>query len=190
MKRFFIWILFALLSATPMMAQQPQQPQRNQQARPQFNPEEFKKGLEAYIRERVGFTQAEADKVMPLYFEMKSKQMEINQSITRLKRSGIPGPHSSNMNYKDVVAQINSLNVELAKVEQNYYNKMCKIADAQKVLNLMLAEDAFHRDMLRRATPGFGGQGQNRGWGNGPRGNGSHHINWGGNRNANPQQNK
>lgn len=197
MKRYFTWILFALLSAMPLMAQPPQNSQNQQSShRPQFNPEEFRKGLESYIRQRVGLTQAEADKILPIYFEMKGKQMEINQSISKLKRSAMPGPQNqnNNTNYKDVVNQINSLNVELAKVEQTYYNRMCKEVDAKKVLNLMLAEDAFHRDMLRRAAPGGGNRPQGfGGFGGGFGGfGGGHHNNnnWGAPRNGQQQNNK
>lgn len=147
MKKFIALIMFSLVSVMPMLAQ----PQR-EGGRPHFNPEEFKNRMESFIREKVGLTQAEGEKLFPLFYEMKGKQMNINRAIAKLKRNP-SGNGAGTTNYSSVVSKIVSLNVELSKVQQTYYNKMCKVVDAKKVFDLMLAEDAFHREMLRKAGP-------------------------------------
>ncbi len=188
MKKYIVLLVFSVMALMPAMAQQPRE-----DAHRQFNPEEFKSRLESYIRERVGLSQAEGDKLLPIYFEMKEKQLGINHAIMRLKRNAAP-QNGCCPNYCEIVTQISNLNVELAKIEQTYYPKMCKVVDAKKVFDLMLAEDAFHREMLRKFGPrgegsrGEGAGGRGRGgqnWG-GPRGG----QNWGGPRGGQQPQNK
>ena len=41
--------------------------------------------------------------------------------------------------------------IESAKLEEGYCKKMCKVVPAQKVYAMMLAEDAFHRELLQAA---------------------------------------
>ncbi len=138
------------MTALPTMAQQP-----NNRDRRHFNPEEFRTMMRNYIRDKACLTQQEADKLFPIYFEMKTKQMELNGKMMKLKRQA-PACNASSKEYAEIISQITELNVELAKLEQTYYAKMCKVVDAKKVYNVMGAEEAFHREMLWGATPGGG----------------------------------
>ena len=179
MKKYIACIVLSLMAFVPVLAQQPKGDGRRQ-----FNPDEFKARLEAYIRDKVGLSQAEGDKLFPIYFEMKEKQLGINHAIMKLKRTAAPQNGGSCPNYCEIVTQITNLNVELAKIEQTYYPKMCKVVDAKKVFDLMLAEDAFHREMLRMAGPRGGGS--HGGVGMGGRGG----QNWGAPRGGRQPQNK
>ena len=133
-----------LLALLPAMAQQ----RRDGQHRP-FNPQEFKARMEQFVREKACLTQEEADKLFPVYHEMKAKQLELNRKMRHLKRH----KPADEKEYACIVSQITCLGVELAKLEQTYYAKMCALVPAQKIYALILAEDAFHRDMLRNAGP-------------------------------------
>lgn len=152
MKRYATILVLALLTCLPTLAQQ------REGGRPQFNPEEFKTQMRNYIREKANLTQQEAEAVFPIYAEMKQKQMEYNGQIRLLK---MPFPPKDGNQCKEAVEQITVLSVKLAQLEKEYYAKMCKVIDAKKVYNIILAEDAFHREMLQNANRGLhrGGQG-------------------------------
>lgn len=141
MKRIIITIIANMFFLLPMMAQ-------NEGERPRFNPEIFKARLESYIRDKADLTQEEGNQLFPLYYEMKQKQKDVYQQIHQLKKSH----HSQqNPNATKVVADIMTLKVKLAKIEQTYYTKMSKALGGEKVLRVMYAEDCFHRDMLKLA---------------------------------------
>lgn len=182
MKKYLVLFILSLLVALPSVAQQ--QGNKNQQRH--FNPEEFQTMMRNYIRDKAGLTQAEADKLFPIYLEMKTKQMELNGKMMGLKRKKLDA-NAGSAEYSKLLTQITALNVELAKLEQTYYAKMCKVVDAKKVYQVMTAEDNFHREMLMRAgnrnrMPGMPGAGfgpapggqqqQRRNWP--PQGGGNH----------------
>lgn len=160
MKKILCFLMLVLLAAAPTIAQP-----NNKGEKRQFNPEEFKTMMRNYVRDKAGLTQAEADKLFPIYFEMKTKQMELNGKMMKLKRQ-TPNCNATTKEYNNLILQITELNVALAKLEQTYYAKMCKVVDAKKVYNVMSAEEAFHREMLWRANSMRHG---NNGWNNGGR---------------------
>lgn len=138
------------LSSLCVMAQ----PQNREKGK--FNPQEFRARMDNYVREKANLTQEEADKVFPIYHEMKEKQFAIMTQIRQLKFTGKGKKNNekatpTEADYQKAVKQINDLNVELAKLQQSYYDKISKELSAEKVLGIMRAEDKFHREMLGKA---------------------------------------
>lgn len=142
---FFISMLFAVLTATA---------QPKNLGKDKFNPEEFKARMDNYVREKAQLSNEEAEKIFPIYHEMKKKQFEIMVQIRQLKFTGRGKKNIATTNqpteadYSKALKQINELNIELAKLQQTYYEKMSKELPAEKVLNIMRAEDKFHREMM------------------------------------------
>ena len=130
-----------LLLALPVLAQS--------EKRARFSPEEFKAKLETFIAQRACLSQGECEKVFPIYHEMKEKQRELQKREHRLKYKTLK-PEDAEKDYQDALAQIAELHVEGAKIETTYYKRMCKAISPKKVYGIILAEDAFHRDMLQR----------------------------------------
>lgn len=139
MKRLFTIIALSLLTTLSIMADDHKQ-QR-------FNPEEFRIKLETFIAQKAELCPAECEKVFPIYREMKEKQRSLKQQEMQLKRTEKSG--KSDKDYQQVLNDIAELHIEAAKIEEAYYKKMCKVIPARKVFALTLAEDAFHREMLR-----------------------------------------
>ena len=137
-----------LLVALPVLAQNDR--------RPRFNPEEFKAKLEAYVAQHACLTQDECEKVFPIYHEMKEKKRELQKQEHKLK-SSTSKTDASEKEYQDALNRIAQLHIESAKIENQYYKKMCKEIPAKKVYGILLAEDVFHREMLNRFN-----QGQNK----------------------------
>ena len=118
-----------------------------QQRQGKFNPDEFKARLESYVTQEAGFTQAEAQAFYPIYHEMKGKQRKLQRDIFQLKKDA-PQAGASDNEFAITIQKIKDLGVEMAKLEVNYYKKMCQAVSPQKVYKAMCAEDKFHRKML------------------------------------------
>jgi len=131
----------ALLLALPVLAQNDK--------RPRFSPEEFRTKLESFIAQRASLCQSEREKIFPIYHEMKEKQRELQRKEYQLKYRTLK-PDSPEKDYQEALEKIANLHIEAAKIESTYYKKMCKVISPKKVYNIILAEDAFHREMLQR----------------------------------------
>ena len=117
---------------------------------PHFNVEEFRAKMKAYIAQKADLTPTECEKVFPLFQEMKEKQRELMQKEMKLKRSEMP---ETDKESQERLLKITQLHVNAAKLEEAYYRKMCKAISAKKVYAIMLADDAFHREMLKSVAP-------------------------------------
>lgn len=121
-----------------------------QKPSPRFSPEEFKARIENFISCKANLSVAEAQKIFPLYHELRNEQRKINRQIMQLKRTPLPA-NAKDKQYSDVLEQIGELKEEAAKLESTYLKRMCKAIPAQKVYEAINAEDKFHRNMLKGA---------------------------------------
>ena len=140
MKKILILFLFQLCAGISLMAQQ---------ERGKFNPEEFRAKLEAFITQEAGFTPAEAQAFFPVFHKMKEEQRALQREIFTLKRIPMDA-NSSQKDYASKIQRICELNVRMAQIQENYYKKLAKTVPAQKVYKALLAEDTYHRKMLRQ----------------------------------------
>ncbi|MCF0198270.1 MAG: hypothetical protein HUK02_02960 [Bacteroidaceae bacterium] len=135
-------LFVALLISSLTMAQGQRPPHR-----PHFNPAEFKARVEAYITEHAHLCPDEAKRLFPLYHEMKQKQREAMGKVYKMRKN-----HKHPASDSDCTKAVETMmecNVEQAKIEANYYKKMCKVIPACKVFGVKMADDAFHREMLQ-----------------------------------------
>lgn len=146
MKRLLFLFSFAILALTAMANEEQQQDQRHR-----FNPTEFVAKMEAYITQRAGFTKEEAEKFYPIFHEMKGKQRDLNRKAQWLKRQA---PQGDDKAYAETIQKITEMEIQVAKLSDHYYKKMCKAVPAQKVWKAMQADDAFTRDMLNAFNRG------------------------------------
>jgi vacuolar-type H+-ATPase subunit I/STV1 len=114
-----------------------------------FNPEEFRAKLEEFITQKAEFTSTEAQTFFPIFHKMKEEQRTLQREIFTLKR--IPKEASpSEKEYANKIQKICELNTKMAQIQEDYYKKLSKAVPAQKVYKAMLAEDIYHRMMLRQ----------------------------------------
>ena len=111
-----------------------------------INIEELRARLENEISLRTGINSEEGQKFFPLLHEMKQKQRKISRKIYQIKQT-LPA-NASEKQYTEAILEIKSLNVQMAKIEEDYYKQMCKAISAGKVYAAMIAEDEFHRKVL------------------------------------------
>ena len=120
-----------------------------QHERGKFNPEEFRAKLEEFITKKAEFTSSEAQTFFPIFHKMKEEQRALQKEIFTLKR--IPKDASlSEKDYSNKIQKICNLNTKMAQIQENYYKKLSKEVPAQKVYKALLAEDDYHRMMLRQ----------------------------------------
>ena len=140
MKKIFILIIFQLCASLSLMAQH---------ERWKFNPEEFRAKLEEFITKKAEFTNTEAQTFFPIFFKMKEEQRNMQKEIFELKRSP-KDVTLSEKEYANKIQRICELNVKMAEIQESYYKKLSKAVPAQKVYKALLAEDIYHRMMLRQ----------------------------------------
>ncbi|MBO4905952.1 MAG: hypothetical protein J5486_02810 [Bacteroidaceae bacterium] len=124
--------------------------------RPRFNPQEFQQRMQQTITREAELTTEEATAFFPIYNEMKQKQRTINDQIRDLKRQ-TPGC-GSEADYLTAITRIKQLQVEMAEVERDYYQRLCGAVSPVKVFKAMRAEDNFHRSMVREGRRQQGGK--------------------------------
>ncbi len=141
MKKIFIFILFIVCTTITMQAQ----PERGK-----FNPEEFRAQLEEFITQKADFSNTEAQTFFPIFHKMKEEQRALQTEIFKLKKNRPEESNLSEKDYTNKIQRICELNIKMSQIQESYYKKMYKVVPAQKVYKAMLAEDMFHRMMLRQ----------------------------------------
>lgn len=142
MKKIVTIVALMLAVAVGAMAQEAKHPR--------FNPEEFKAKWEAFICQKAELTKEESEKILPIFEEMKAKQRELKQQEFKTKKNF--NACSDEKKCQEALLKIIDIHEDFAEIEETYYKKMCKAVSAQKAYRVMLADDAFHREMLQRAS--------------------------------------
>lgn len=125
--------------------------QDNKAGRPRFTPEEFEQKLHAFVASEAAFSPKEEEAFFRLHKEMRQKQHKVQKRIQKLKR-----PDTENAGNKEMaqrVIKIAELEEECADIKKDYYEKMAREIPGKKLHKAILAEDAFHRQMLRKFSP-------------------------------------
>lgn len=110
-----------------------------------FSPEKFEADLKCYITKEASLTQQEADKVFPIFREMREKQRAIYDKMRRLGMNKPSGDEAC----KQAILEYDKLNLELRQLDVVYHKKMLKVIPASKVYEVMKAENGFHRQMMK-----------------------------------------
>lgn len=121
--------------------------QEKKDGRPHFNREEYRTKLEAFITERACLTTHEAEQFFAIYHEMKHKQRQAMKKAQQLKRTPCG---KTEQEYSNAVMEIAKNNAEMGKIGETYYKKLLKVVPAEKVFRAIIADDEFHRDMLKK----------------------------------------
>ena len=156
MKQTVIILILQLFMVVSVSAQGGQQ---------KFSPEKFDADMEKFVTEQAKLTQQEADKFFPLFREMHQKQRAVYHKI----RQATKQQPADDKTCETTLKECDKLNIELRQIEQAYHQKMMKAVPAKKVYDAIMAENNFHRRMMRGGfqTPnGFNGFQGFQGWQN------------------------
>ena len=156
MKQTVIILILQLFMVVSVSAQGGQQ---------KFSPEKFDADMEKFVTEQAKLTQQEADKFFPLFREMHQKQRAVYHKI----RQATKQQPADDKACETTLKECDKLNIELRQIEQAYHLKMMKAVPAKKVYDAIMAENNFHRRMMRggmQAPNGFNGFNGFQGWQN------------------------
>ncbi|MBO5185475.1 MAG: hypothetical protein J6B91_00235 [Prevotella sp.] len=111
-----------------------------------FSPEKFQADLEAFITKEACLTNKEAEKFFPLYNEMRNAQRLKFNRIRQLNKTKATDEAAC----RDIIKQCDKLEIELKKIQQSYHNKFLTVISARKLLDVIKAENKFHRRSLKK----------------------------------------
>ena len=146
MKRLLVTLSVVLFLSVSAFADEPQK----------FSPEKFQAEMEQFITQEACLSPEEAAKFFPLLREMHQKQRAVYHKI----RQATKQQPADDKACETTLKECDKLNIELRQVEQTYHLKMMKAIPAKKVYDAIMAENNFHRRMMRGGfqTPtGFNG---------------------------------
>ncbi len=147
MKAKQILLTFLLCLATINISAQHQR----ENHRPRFNPQQYHQKLVSYITKSAELDEQEAQDFFKLYDEMKDKQRKLQKQINEQKYKNHKG--LSDKDAQQRILKMLDIEEEMADIKEDYYKKMLKKLPASKMHRAILAEDAFHRQMLRKFEP-------------------------------------
>ncbi len=111
-----------------------------------FDPKAFEQDLEQYIVKEAGLTKAEEEKFLPIYREMRQKQIKVMDST----RKAFENKPTTEKDFENLLKTHDNQDIELKKIAQTYHNKMLNVVPASKVVKVIRAEQNFHRDTFRQ----------------------------------------
>ena len=153
MKQTVIILILQLFMVVSVSAQGGQQ---------KFSPEKFDADMEKFVTEQAKLTQQEADKFFPLFREMHQKQRAVYHKI----RQATKQQPADDKACETTLKECDKLNIELRQIEQAYHQKMMKAVPAKKVYDAIMAENNFHRRMMRGGFQAHNGFNGFQGWQN------------------------
>lgn len=139
MKKFVSILSLFLFSMTFSLSISGQRPRK-------FDPQQFEKQLHQYIATEAGLTPGEAAAFFPLFDEMQRKQRLLFEKMRVYMHTNTDDNKAS---LKAIQAMDNN-DLEIKKLQKEYHQKFCKVLPAGKVLQILKADDKFHRKAFKR----------------------------------------
>ena len=139
MKKFVSILCLFLFSMTFSLSISGHRPRK-------FDPQQFEKRLHQYIATEAGLTPGEAAAFFPLFDEMQRKQRLLFDKMRIYMHTNTDDNRAS---LKAIQAMDNN-DLEIKKLQKEYHQKFCKVLPAGKVLQILKADDKFHRKAFKK----------------------------------------
>ena len=135
MKKVLLLILTAFI--TLQLAAQPPEG---------FNPKRFQQEMEQFITREAGLTPAEAARFFPIFNELQQKQRKLFDKMRFMRFVNINDDAAAHK----AIVEMDRLDLQIKKLQQQYHEKFCKVLPAGKVLKIIKADEMFHRTAFKR----------------------------------------
>ena len=113
-----------------------------------FDPAKFESDLESFIISQAGLNQEESAKFLPVWREMRKKQLETMKSGKDYRRIDF----SDEKKCAEAIRQHDEKDIKLKELQRTYHNKFLKVLPAGKVMRVIRAEDRFHKQAFKRVV--------------------------------------
>lgn len=144
-KRVAAVIMMLLLCVVNGMAQPMPQPP-HKAGKGGFNPQKFQADLEQYITIHAALTPREAAKFFPIYRQMGKKMRMLFDEMRRWHQF----TPSDNERCAEAIRRQDELDIQLKQLQQEYHAKFMIVLPAKKVMEVIKAEEQFHRNAFRK----------------------------------------
>lgn len=104
--------------------------------------------LEKFVTAEADLTPQECSRLFPIMREMYFKQRKY---FEKMKHSNMKMPKTE-AECREAVKMRDKIDLDIKKLQQTYHNKMLEAVSPCKVMKVILAEDRFHRRMLKNWT--------------------------------------
>lgn len=118
------------------------------QDRPPFNPKKFDAEMEQFIASEACLTPKEASRFFPLFEEMQNKQRRLFNEMRQFRHIDT----SDNRACARAIKRQDQIDIEIKKIQQAYHIKFMKVLSPGKVMQVIRAEDKFHRQAFHKAV--------------------------------------
>lgn len=136
--RIFTIVAFAMAMPTFAVEATAQQKQK-------FDPQRFERELEKYVVEQAKLTNAERDKFLSIYREMRAKQRAVFDKTNFRHKPNFEDEKEC----EEAIRQHDSNEIKLKRIQRTYHNKFLTFMSAKKLFKVIRAEDDFHRMALK-----------------------------------------
>ena len=134
-------ILFLLLCVMANALAQP-----HGKKRPPFNPAKFEADLEQFIATNAFLTPQEAAKFFPVYRQMLKKQRVLFDEARRTRQIN----PKDNEACAEAIRKQDELDLQIKLLQQEYHARFMTLLSPSKVVDVIKAEEKFHRQMFKR----------------------------------------
>lgn len=111
-----------------------------------FNPQRFEAEMEQFIVTEAGLSPQEAAAFFPVYKEMQGKQRMLFNKMRRYRHIDTRDNAAS----LEAIKNMDSIDLQMKKLQQKYHLKFCDVLPAGKVLLVIKAEEKFHRQAFKK----------------------------------------
>lgn len=114
--------------------------------RPPFNPAKFEADLEQFITREACLSPLEASKFFPVYRQMMKKQRMLFDEMRRFRQIN----PKDNKACAEAIRRQDELDIQIKQLQQEYHSRFMFVLSPSKVLDVIKAEEKFHRQMFQK----------------------------------------
>lgn len=123
-----------------------------QQRGPRFSKDEVINRKWMYVVDKSELTQADIQKVEPVFMETELELWDLLEKNREINRSNRRNPEKTAVNYEAINDAMVSFEIENARIQQKYYLKLKKILPAQTIHRLLIAEKSYKRELMQKMS--------------------------------------
>lgn len=111
-----------------------------------FDPNRFQADLEQFITTEAGLNPRQAAVFFPLYRQMQNKQRMLFNKMRCYQHVDTRDQKAS----EKAIKECDLIDLQMKELQQEYHRKFLKILPAGVVLNIIRADEKFHRQAFQR----------------------------------------
>lgn len=111
-----------------------------------FSPARFQAELEQYVTTHAALTPTESARFFPVYREMGKKMRMLFDEMRRWRQF----TPKSNDACAEAIRRQDEIDIQLKQLQQEYHARFMLVLPAKKVMEVIKAEEQFHREAFRK----------------------------------------